>query len=277
MTEQWPSNVRRALGPPPVVEPTARWVRVEFAGQTVADSKRALLLMEYGPGRLPTYYFPQEDVRLDALEPLPAEGASGERAYFRAPGDDAPGRCAAWIYQNPPPGLDALRGYVSFTWDAPATWYEEAERVVAHARDPHHRVDAITSSRHVEVIIAGETVADTHAPVLLFETTLAHPLLHPAARRAHGPAGAQRPQDDLPLQRRRDLPSRQYRGALGEERRLELPGPHPGMPQEFAACSPSTMSASICGWMASRRRARAPRGPSERVAGEWNGVGCPQA
>jgi uncharacterized protein (DUF427 family) len=172
MTEQWPADVRRALGPPPVVEPTARWVRVELAGQPVADSRRALLLIEYGPGRLPTYYFPQEDVRLDALEPLPAEGASGERAYFRAPGDAAPGRRAAWIVQNPPPGLEALRGYVSFTWDAPATWYEEAERVVAHARDPHHRVDALASSRHVQVLIAGETVADTRAPVLLFETHL---------------------------------------------------------------------------------------------------------
>jgi uncharacterized protein (DUF427 family) len=147
-------------------------VRVEFDGRPVADSKRALLLIEYGPGRLPTYYFPQEDVRLDAFEPLPPASPVPERAYFRAPAGARDGARVAWIVQNPPPGLEALRGYVSFTWQAPAVWYEEAERIVAHARDPHHRVDAVASSRHVQVLIAGETVADTRAPVLLFETTL---------------------------------------------------------------------------------------------------------
>jgi uncharacterized protein (DUF427 family) len=43
-------------------------VRVVFAGVTVADSKRVILLHEFG--RLPVFYFPLEDVRMDLLEAL---------------------------------------------------------------------------------------------------------------------------------------------------------------------------------------------------------------
>jgi uncharacterized protein (DUF427 family) len=51
-------------------------------------------------------------------------------------------------------------------------WFEEDEEIFAHPRDPHHRVDVLRSSRHVQIEVDGITVADTHSPVLLFETTL---------------------------------------------------------------------------------------------------------
>jgi uncharacterized protein (DUF427 family) len=41
-----------------------------------------------------------------------------------------------------------------------------------HARDPYKRVDAIFSSRHVQVILGGEIVADTRRAHFLFETRL---------------------------------------------------------------------------------------------------------
>ena len=49
-------------------------------------------------------------------------------------------------------------------------WFEEDERVFTHARDPHHRIDILRSSRRVEVIVNGVVVADSHRPTLLFET-----------------------------------------------------------------------------------------------------------
>src|SRR5947209_9136327 len=49
------------------VEKTDRRVRAFFAGELVADSKRVLLVFE--PRRLPVYYFPAEDVRMDLLQP----------------------------------------------------------------------------------------------------------------------------------------------------------------------------------------------------------------
>jgi uncharacterized protein (DUF427 family) len=51
-------------------------------------------------------------------------------------------------------------------------WYEEEEEIFVHPRDPYKRIDAVPSSRHVRIVINGETVADTRRPVLLFETGL---------------------------------------------------------------------------------------------------------
>ena len=51
-------------------------------------------------------------------------------------------------------------------------WYEEDEEVFVHPKGPYHRVDVLESSRHVEVSINGEVVAQTRQPKLLFETGL---------------------------------------------------------------------------------------------------------
>src|SRR5215213_3940234 len=49
------------------VEPTPRWIRGVFADQVVVNSTRTLLV--YEPRRLPVYWFPREDVRMDLLSP----------------------------------------------------------------------------------------------------------------------------------------------------------------------------------------------------------------
>ena len=158
----------------PTVEPTPRWVRVQFGGEIIADSKRALLLIQYGPGRLPAYYFPQADVRMSALQAAADEGEGQveNQSYYTVKIGEQVANRAAWVYEEPPANLEPLRGYVSFGWSAMDAWYEEAEQVFVHARDPHKRVDVLASTRHVKVMIAGEAVADTNRPFLLFETGL---------------------------------------------------------------------------------------------------------
>jgi uncharacterized protein (DUF427 family) len=157
----------------PAVEPSARWVRVRFGGTVIADSRRTLLLRQYGgPGQFPTYYFPQDDVRMDALAASTDATPDGEVAWQTIRAGDREAENAAWIVRNPPPGLAALRNYVSFAWGKMDGWYEEEEEVFVHARDPRKRVDVLASSRHVRVAIAGETVAETWQPHLLFETSL---------------------------------------------------------------------------------------------------------
>ncbi len=47
-------------------EDSRRRVRVVFAEVTIAESKRVMRLHEFG--RLPVYYFPMEEVRIDLLE-----------------------------------------------------------------------------------------------------------------------------------------------------------------------------------------------------------------
>jgi uncharacterized protein (DUF427 family) len=157
-------------GAPVHLEPSPRWVRVRLNGETIADSRRALLLIQYGPGRLPTYYFPPADVRLDCLQP--AHGAVREFAYQHVTAGGRLFENAAWTYADPPAHLSTLKDHVSFNWDRSTSWYEEDEQVFVHARDPHKRVDVLLSSRHVRVVVAGQTVADSRRPHLLFETSL---------------------------------------------------------------------------------------------------------
>ena len=47
---------------------------------------------------------------------------------------------------------------------------EEDEPVLGHPRSPYHRGDAIASSRHVRVELAGATLAESTRPLALFET-----------------------------------------------------------------------------------------------------------
>lgn len=48
------------------IEPTAKRLRVMFAGEVVADSTNAQLMFE--TSHRPVYYFPTSDVRMDLLE-----------------------------------------------------------------------------------------------------------------------------------------------------------------------------------------------------------------
>ena len=77
-------------------------------------------------------------------------------------------RHAAWTLDD-----DALRDRVVLTWEpGRLEWTEEDEAVTGHPRDPHKRVEALPSSRHVEVVVGGTTVASSDRPVLVFETDL---------------------------------------------------------------------------------------------------------
>jgi uncharacterized protein (DUF427 family) len=153
----------------PLVEPTPRRIRVRLGNRLVADSRRALLLIQYGPGGMPTYYLPAEDVLSGALVEE-AAGPRGERTWTVQAGNLRAGR-AAWTHPEPAGSLAALAGHVTFSWQQ-LEWYEEDERVLVHARDPYKRVDTLRSSRRVQVFAGGLQVADSTRPLLLFETGL---------------------------------------------------------------------------------------------------------
>ncbi len=154
-------------------EDSRRSVRVVFAGVTVADSKHVVLLHEFG--RLPVFYFPLEDVRMDLLEASEHRTHSplkGEASYWTLRVGDRIAEHAAWSYPHPLPEEPQIQGYLAFYWDQMDAWYEEEQRVYAHARDPYKRVDILPSSRHVRIVLGGITIADTHHPLLLLETGL---------------------------------------------------------------------------------------------------------
>ncbi|GID33020.1 DUF427 domain-containing protein [Paractinoplanes brasiliensis] len=146
--------------PAPVVERTPRRVRVRLGGTVVADSSRAWLLDEISERGFPTYFVPFEDVRDDALE----EGTAGRWTVVAAGRRAAD---AAWTDDR----FEQLNGHVTFSWES-LDWYEEDEQVFVHARSPRHRVDAVRSSRRVQVFVGGDEVANSTRPVIVFETSL---------------------------------------------------------------------------------------------------------
>lgn len=153
-------------------EPSPKWVRVMFNGQFVADSKRAFLLLPGGP---PYYYFPKADVRMDLLKPAAHREKTpllGEASFWTVKVGERLAPNAAWSYPQPLSESIDLSDFVTFDWDKMDAWFEEDEEVYVHPHDPHKRIDILESTRHVRVVVLGETVAETNKPILLFETGL---------------------------------------------------------------------------------------------------------
>ena len=145
------------------IVPSQRWVRAQFGGEYVVDSKRPMLVWEHD--KYPTYFFPHEDVRMDLLEEA---GKTNNRAFWNLAVNGRQAKRAAYGFPNQPD----LDGYLTLRWHMMDHWFEEEEEVFVHARDPFKRVDVMPSSRHVRVELDGVTVADTKRPSLLFETSL---------------------------------------------------------------------------------------------------------
>jgi uncharacterized protein (DUF427 family) len=155
--------------PQSFAEATARRIRVRLADEVVADTQRALLLVQYGHGALPTYYIPASDARPGVL--VDETRAPDGRRRWSVVCKRARADAAAWTHENPTGDLAPLEGHVTFSWQT-LEWFEEDEQVHVQARDPHKRVGALRSSRHVQVLLKDGLVAESRRAVLLFETYL---------------------------------------------------------------------------------------------------------
>jgi uncharacterized protein (DUF427 family) len=122
------------------VAPVPRRVRATLAGANLVDTTNALYVWEWAG--YPQYYLPEHDVD-------PVASSFVARRYER----------------------DG-RSYVRLPWDAMDAWFEEDEEVFVHPRSPYVRVDALRSGRCVRVELEGVELAESAAPVLVFETGL---------------------------------------------------------------------------------------------------------
>jgi uncharacterized protein (DUF427 family) len=154
-------------------EDSPRRIRARLGGETVVDSRHAKLLHEHG--HLPIYYFPQDEVRMDLLVPTDRHTTcpyKGEASYWSVHAGGKVAENAVWSYPEPIADAPPLAGYMAFYWNQMDEWLEEDEPAIVHARDPYHRVDILDTSRHVQVSLNGETVADTTRARVIFETGL---------------------------------------------------------------------------------------------------------
>lgn len=110
---------------PPRVEAVPERIRVVIDGVEIASSESALRVLETAGA--PVYYLPPGDVRRDLL--LATDRTTfcewkGEARYWSIA--TPAGRLvpsAAWSYQRPQPGYEAIAGYLAFyAWAVDEAW-----------------------------------------------------------------------------------------------------------------------------------------------------------
>lgn len=162
--------------------PFPRRVRATFAGETVFDTERGMLLHE--SNLLPVLYVPIDDVRTDLLTRTDHSTHcpfKGDATYWTIEAGGRTTENSVWGYEAPHDDSTWLTGYVALYWDRLDHWYDEDEEVFGHLRDPYHRVDVRPTSRHVRVSIGGLVVADSTSALVVSETGLPNRYYVPTA------------------------------------------------------------------------------------------------
>lgn len=122
--------------PPPLIEPCHRPVVVVFAGQIVADTRRALRV--FHAGEPPTYYVPPGDYLRDcfrvAAEESFCEWKGVARSFDIVVGQHVAPR-AAWSYSDPVARFAVLRDCMAVHPGQVDACYVDGERV----REGHGR------------------------------------------------------------------------------------------------------------------------------------------
>jgi len=121
---------------PPRVEQSSRQLRVVFSDTNVADSERAMRVLE--TSHPPVYYIPPEDVQRQFLS------QSGHTSYCEFKGRatyydlKVGGRVAgdaAWSYHKPARGYEAIKDHLAFYPSRVDACYVDDERVQAQEGD----------------------------------------------------------------------------------------------------------------------------------------------
>lgn len=151
------------------IEPAPRRVRGFVAGLVVFDTTSARYVWENA--FYPAYYIPIADVRRELLvdENHAQKVQFGPSRMYSLNAGGLTQPSAVRVFDAD--GGGPVAGLARFEWDS-VQWYEEDEPIVGHPRNPYVRIDALRSHRHLTVTVDGLQLADTHCPVLLFETGL---------------------------------------------------------------------------------------------------------
>jgi uncharacterized protein (DUF427 family) len=100
---------------PPRVEPVAARIRAVVDGRPLADTTRALRVVETAGA--PVYYVPSPDVDLERLRPIEWSTVcewKGEASYFDYEAGDRRIPLVGWTFRDPSPGYGAIRGHIAF-------------------------------------------------------------------------------------------------------------------------------------------------------------------
>lgn len=97
------------------IEPAQGTIVVRSTDGVIAESRSALALREQGYP--PVYYLPREDVAmefLDRSDKVTHCPHKGDATHFHIAGVGGSLENAAWSYEAPKPGAEAIAGYLAF-------------------------------------------------------------------------------------------------------------------------------------------------------------------
>ncbi|MEM9739331.1 MAG: DUF427 domain-containing protein [Pseudomonadota bacterium] len=100
---------------PAICQPTHLPIRIEFAGQVIAETKGAIRTLE--TSHPPTYYLPPDSILSGVLLPSGRRTLcewKGQARYFDVLSGSRRASNAAWAYDTPTPAFDPIRNYVAF-------------------------------------------------------------------------------------------------------------------------------------------------------------------
>jgi uncharacterized protein (DUF427 family) len=99
---------------PPRVEDSHKHIRVIFNGETIAETRRAIRVLE--TSHPPVYYIPPEDVRLEYFSATARSTFceyKGAASYYTIRVGERTEPNAAWFYARPSAAYAALANYVA--------------------------------------------------------------------------------------------------------------------------------------------------------------------
>ena len=177
-------------------EPDARRLRAYVGDTLVFDTRGAHLLHE--TGIKPVVYVPLADLDESLMRRTATSTHcpfKGDASYWSLHVGEAVREDAVWAYEEPIASAPWLRGFAALYPSRVDRWLVEDEPMTGGLRDPYHRVDVHTSSRPVRVVAAGEEIAYSAHPTLVFETSM--------PPRAYLPRGTSGPDTCVRATRRR--------------------------------------------------------------------------
>jgi len=121
---------------PPRLEAVAERLRIEFAGETIADTTTAFRVLE--TSHPPVYYVAPGDVRPGVLTAAPGQSFcefKGLAQYWTLELAGCRSEQAAWSYPDPTPGFREIRDHLAFYASRVDACWVGDERVLAQTGD----------------------------------------------------------------------------------------------------------------------------------------------
>jgi uncharacterized protein (DUF427 family) len=148
------------------LEPLTQRVRARVGKRIILDTTHAQLLFE--DERHPWRAIPKDALLAPLAGPAAADNLDG--CWWAIELDGTRHDRAVRTWDTPPADCPALASLTVVHHDLADQWLEEEHPVYGMPKNPYHRVDALPSGRHIQVLVNGEPLATTHRPALIIET-----------------------------------------------------------------------------------------------------------